>query len=410
MVAELAVLTLTVVLISLRRLVGIPIERAAAALFGAALMMVLGYVPLASFADAVDWPTILLLLGMLLIAAVLEGTGLFSWVASRVVTRARTPWGLMVGVLVVTAILSALVLNDAVVLFFTPVVLAACRRLGRDPVGYLVAEAIGANIGSLATPVGNPQNAWIATHAGLSLTDFVATMTPPALIALTAAALVLRFVFRRELGRPFDGPASPDAPEGVPRRPMYGAIGLAIFAVALALGSLWQVPVAAVALVVGSLFLFAAPLVGIGTGRQHLRRVDWTVLLLFIGLFIVLAGVRDNDTFVALLGLLPATYGDPGSLFVLAGVTAVLSNLVSNVPAVLLIGHGLPMEPTAFYVLAASSTLAGNATLVGAAANLLVAERAEEGGASLPFGRFVAAGLPIALVSIAAAVAWIAFT
>jgi Na+/H+ antiporter NhaD/arsenite permease-like protein len=231
-------------------------------------------------------------------------------------------------------------------------------------------------------------------------------MLPPALLAFAATAAVLLLVYRRETATPFQDPPSETAIPAA-RTAAYGLAALVLVAAALTASGPLGMPLHVVALAAGAVLLFAVPLVGADTSRATLRRIDWNVLLLFIGLFLLLGGVRDDPAFQDLLATLPPDYDSATGLATLALVTAILSTLVSNVPAVLLIGEGLPPDATAFYVLAAASTLAGNATMVGAAANLLVAERAAELGEHIPLRRFLAAGVPASILSLVVAVAWL---
>jgi Na+/H+ antiporter NhaD/arsenite permease-like protein len=411
-VLEIIILVGTLLLISLRGWARIPIERASAALLGATAMVLFGFVPTTQLAAAVDWDTILLLIGMFLVVATLEGTGLFERLARMLVTRATSPFKLLLGVILLTAALSALVLNDAVVLFFTPILIVACRRLGRDPVPYLISEALAANLGSLATPVGNPQNAYIANHAGIAFHTYAQRMLPPTLLAILVAIILLTTLYRRELTTPFALPEEPSIlPQPDARLSRFGLWALGGVALFLLASGPLGLSLSAVALSAGAILLVAGPMMGGPNGRRVLARVDWNILLLFIGLFILLAGVRGSDLFSNLLATLPATYARPEDLGVLALVTALLSNLVSNVPAVLLLSPALEGAPhDAWYVLATASTLAGNTTLVAAAANLIVAERAEHDGVALPLTRFLAAGVPITIASLDVALAWIIAT
>ncbi|HVL49407.1 MAG TPA: SLC13 family permease [Candidatus Thermoplasmatota archaeon] len=373
------------------------------AVAGAGLMLLAGAVAPGAAVAAVDRPTLALLFGMMALVAGLEVAGFFGWTAAAIVRRVRTARGFLLATMALAAGLSALALNDAVVLLLTPVLVRACRAMDLPCFPFLAAEAVAANIGSLATPVGNPQNAAIALASGMSFARFVAVLAPAALVALVLAALVALVWFRRVLARPVRRVEPAFEPLD---RPL---LALALGVLALVLAGFVVAPagftLGDVALAGGLLLLVAAWAGARVPPARLLARVDWGILALFIGLFVLMAGFRDAGLLAGFEGALAAMRPDtvPG----LAVVTAVLSNLVSNVPAVLLLaptaaaqGGDLP-----WLVLATASTLAGNATLVGAAANLIVAEAARGRGEDVDALRFLAFGLPVTLVTLAAALA-----
>lgn len=400
----------TYVLISLRRLAHIPIERPAVALLGAALMILARVVTPAEAIAAIDLHTILLLIGMMLVVVTLEATGLFARIAGFVVEHSRSQTRLLVGLGVATALLSALVLNDAVVLFFTPIIIHACRRLGVDPLKFLVVEAVTANIGSVATQVGNPQNAFIGQASGISFARYALVMTPVMVVCLALALGMFTFLYRRELQAPFR-PRPPEAlaPESNLREPRLLAFGIVVVALLFA-GFLASralgLPLSLLALAGGSVLVFAAPVLGRASPRVLFRRVDWSIILLFVGLFIVLKGVEVSGLLASLFdGLESLSAGAVTEVWGLGLLASVVSNLISNVPATLLLAPlvGTQGSEQLWFALAASTTLAGNATILGAAANIIVAEKAEEMGVAVPFWAFFRTAFPVTLVTLFAA-------
>jgi Na+/H+ antiporter NhaD/arsenite permease-like protein len=406
----LAILGTTYALLTLRRIPRWPFpggHRPWVALAGGAAMVLAGVVPLGEALAAVDVDILLLLLGMLALAASLEVGGFFDALARQVVRRARSPRELLVGTMVASAVLSALVLNDAVVLLFTPVLVKAAQRLRADPMPFLAGEVLAANIGSMATPVGNPQNAYIALASGLGFVEFVAALLPLALLALGLAIAICLVVFRRSLAAPWSKNALATMPPSAAAHPRLTRAALAIlvlvvggFVAAQPLG--WSIAHVAAAGGLAAL-LAAALLVERGAGAVA-RRVDGGILVFFVGLFLLIAGVRAAGISGAMAGAVLGT-GAP-AVVPLVGLSALLSNLVSNVPAVLLLAPVVEgaADPALWLALAASSTLAGNATLVGAAANVIVAETARALGAEFSVRRFMAAGLPTALLTLGLAV------
>lgn len=402
----------TYLLISLRRLAHIPLERPAVALLGASLMVLSGVVPPAEALDAIDLHTILLLVGMMLIVVALEATGFFGRIAVLIVERSRSEARLLVQLAIATAVLSALILNDAVVLFFTPIIIHACRLLEIRPGKYLVTEALSANIGSVATQIGNPQNAFIAVKSGIPFLRYVLVMGPIMVVCLALAIGLLLLLYRNEIRKPIlAGPVHQLDESHRIREPRLLALTLATLAF-LFVGFLASqrigLPLSLLALAGGALVAFFAPVVGKTSPRLLFRRVDWSIILLFVGLFIVLRGVAASGLLDDVFAV--ADQVTPGALQTVWGlgiVTAVLSNLVSNVPAVLLLAQPVAASgsETLWLTLAASSTLSGNATILGAAANIIVAEQSDERGVVLGFYEFLRVGLPITLVTLAASLA-----
>lgn len=409
------VLLATYVLLSLPRVVvaGVRVTRPVLAAAGGVLMLAVGAVAPRAALAAIDFPTLALLLGMMLLVAALEVAGFFEVLAGWIVRHARTQRGLLVSVMCAVAVLSALFLNDAVVLLFTPVLVRAAIRMQVNATPYLAGEAVAANVGSVATPIGNPQNAFIAIAGDIDFPRFVAVLGPVALACLLVALLAALIAFRRDLARPIvpaRDSAKPYHPILLPATLLLVLVVLALFAASSALGwSLWAIAllggVAAFALADGVLILrgdrprsqLLAPVVP--------RRVNWGVLLFFVGLFVLLAGVRGS-------GLLAAFLSAAASVRIetpvgLAIAAAVLSNVVSNVPAVLLLAPAVHGEG-AWLMLAAASTLAGNATLLGAAANVIVAEQARAHGAEFDVVRFVLYGAPVTIATLAIAILWLA--
>lgn len=296
--------------------------------------------------------------------------------------------------------LSALFLNDTIVLMLTPVVIQVTRAVGRPPLPYLLALALAANVGSVATVTGNPQNLIVSVAGPISYAAFAAALAPIALVGLGIVIAVIALLHRRDVTGPAFARSTPIA-----LRPMTVRLGLlsattAAMLVAFVAGA----PVAVAALAAGALALL---LVG-ASGPVVVRRVDWSLLVLFAGLFVVVGAVGETGAaeraFAALHGALA------GGVVPLALLAAVASNLPSNVPAVLLL---LPAVTSMggiaeLLVLAMASTLAGNLTLVGSIANLIVAESARRHGIEIGFWAYARVGVPVTLTSLAFGVWWLA--
>jgi len=366
--AVLVVFVATYLLVATRRLAWLPIGRSAGALLGAAAMVAIGALtPAQSFA-AIDHGTILLLFAMMLWMVYLERGGLFDRLVAGALLLARTPAQLLVLVSLLSAALSALLVNDAVCLLLTPVVVRLGVRAGLPLAPYLLAICTSANIGSAATLVGNPQNMIIGGLSGLGFAEFLALAGPPAAIGVGVNTLLLWLYYRARL------PASvlPDAPAS--ERPLDPWVAPVV--VLVAAGFLAGLDLGYTAL--------AGALVFVIRDRKPpddaLARVDWGLLVFFCGLFIVVQGLASTGLVDrAWAGAAPTDLDTPAALAGFAGLLAAGSNLVSNVPMVLLAGPevaGYADPRMAWVALALATTVAGNLTLLGSVANLIVAEQA----------------------------------
>lgn len=409
----LVIFVATYVLISIRRFRWFNIERPTVALLGAGLMILLGVVAPDEALESIDLNTLALLLGMMILVGCLEVCGFFTWVSLRIISRSKNRLHLLVLIMLVTAVLSALILNDTVVLLFTPIIIRTCMLIKADPVPYMVAIAISANIGSVATAVGNPQNAYIATQSGISFVDFSAAMLPIAVVSMAVAIPMVWLAFRKDLKDGGSWNARTIDPESMTKQVSFRGMDRSVWFVVGILFAVFigfvvtpylGVPLAVVAFVGGALALFILPLVNRKTNTKAiLQGVDWTLLLFFIGLFIVLKGVETSGLLQEMEDAFQSV--SDGGLSTIPGLsffTAILSNLISNVPAVMLLAPYVESVgvTSLWLALAASSTLAGNATILGAAANVIVAENGEKLGVNMPFWRFLKAGLPITIVTL----------
>ena len=394
--AATVVFVVTYVLISLRNVRRFPIERPAVAMLGGALMLVLGILTPAEAIAAINLDVILLLVGMMILVSGLDACGFFDLVSSRIAARAKTQTSFLVWLMVTTAALSAVVLNDTIALLVTPVVVRSARALRVNPIPYLVAVAISANVGSVATEVGNPQNAFIGIRSGIPFLTFTAYLLPVTVACLAVAIGLVWFAFRKDLAAPLTPAVSmPAAP--LQRRGMVFtlAVTLAVAVAFFASSTPEWLPL--IALAGGSFVLFFLPFVSKVTPRNLIAKVDWSIILFFVGLFVLLGGVEASGLSTAIQsGFTSAFGGRSGGLPWLVGLSALLSNLISNVPAVLLLAQVVPQGSTQLWLgLATSSTLAGNATILGAACNVIVVQVASRDGVTVSMRDFVKAGLPV---------------
>jgi Na+/H+ antiporter NhaD/arsenite permease-like protein len=399
--AALLIFALTYVAIAAGRIPFLSLDRPSAALLGAVLMVAAGVLSTREAGQAVNGDTIGLLLGMMILSAYLTEAGFFRWASWKVVTSVRTARSLLWGLVLVAGGLSAFLVNDTVCLMMTPLVLRIVEDAELPPHPFLLAVAFGSNAGSAATLTGNPQNMIVGTLSGIPYARFAAALAAPALASLVAVAAILQAMFRRELPRGVLAPARIARPE------LDGALlAKALGATALVLaGFLAGFPLSWTA-------LFGAALCTAVSGRaprEALMRVDWPLLVFFAGLFVVVAGIgrsgaadRMHDAFAPWLGA-----GAPRQAVAFSLFTVAASQVVSNVPFVLLAGHWIPRmaEPTLLWLATAlASTLAGNLTVVGSVANLIVLELAGEQG-RIGFWRFLRYGAVVTGVTLAASLA-----
>jgi Na+/H+ antiporter NhaD/arsenite permease-like protein len=370
------------------------IDRAGAALLGASLMVGTGVLSAEEAYNAIDFNTITLLLGMMIVVANLRICGFFRVVTDWIATHVRHPLALLVAVVLAAGVLSAFLVNDTICLVMTPLVLELVARVRRNPVPYLLAIATASNIGSVATITGNPQNIIIGSVSQIPYGAFAAALAPVAAIGLVIAAALIALIHRREFftRERLEKAAMPTHFHG----PLMAKTLLVMVAMVV-LFFLGQPP-AKVAIVGGAFLLLTRRV----KPEKVYIEIDWPLLVMFVGLFVVVAGFEK-------MVLTPEVTTAAGRLHlddttVLAGITALLSNVVSNVPAVLVLKPFVPNLPDpqrAWLVIAMSATLAGNFTLVGSVANLIVAQRAKARGVELGFWAYFKVGAPLTLITIA---------
>lgn len=389
----------TYLVLAIGRFPGLRIDRTGAAIVGASLMVASGTLRFDEALRAVDWTTIVLLLGMMIVVANLHLSGFFRLVAARVVEHAHSPKMLLAGIVAVSGVLSALFVNDTMCIVLTPLVAQVTLSLRRNPVPYLLGVAIGSNAGSVATITGNPQNMMIGALSGIPYPEFAAALAPVAAMSLALTWLVLVIMFREEFrsGR-FERVEVGRIRVNQPL--MWKAVAVSAGMVLFFLRG-W--PVAQTAIVAGAVLLITRRV----KPEKVYHDIDWPLLAMFAGLFIV---VRGFETTALERGLLDFAEGTPlDRPAVLSFFSAVASNLVSNVPAVLLFKPVIVKlaDPTlSWLTLAMSSTLAGNFTLVGSVANLIVVERARP-EVQIRFMDHFRAGGPVTVLSIIAGALWL---
>ncbi|GAB4322962.1 MAG: SLC13 family permease [Candidatus Sumerlaeia bacterium] len=377
---------------------GLALDRAGVALLGAIVLAVSGVITPEEAWRAIDVPTMGLLFGLMIVSAQFRLGGFYTRVTERLVSAEYTPAVLLALLIVVVGVLSALLANDIVCLAMTPILAEGCARRRLNPMPFLLALACAANVGSAATLIGNPQNMLIGQALGLSFSRYLWQAGVPAFGGLL---LVWVVVCRRYSGRwHADSPAIQTT--HVPFNRWQTGKASAVIVLLMAAFLFSPVPREVLALGAAGILLLSRRM----ASREILKLVDWNLLVLFMGLFIVNHALRQSGLLERGMGAVIGAglnLNHPGVLFL---VSTVLSNIVSNVPAVMLLlpaaGH-----PLAGPALALSSTLAGNLLIVGSIANIIVADQAAALGVRITWAEHLKTGVPVTILTLLVAGAWL---
>ena len=384
---------------------GLPLlqlDRTGIALLGAIALISINELSLEQAARSIHLPTLILLFSFMVLSAQMRLGGFYDWVTRWLAWLPVQPATLLAALIGVIAVLSAVFSNDIVCLAVAPVLLAACRKRGLDPIPYLLGLACAANIGSAATLIGNPQNMLIGQTLRLSFAGYFATAAPVVGLGLAAAWGLIAWQARGRWTLPpsaqADGqPAAPPARE-VPLDVWQTVKGLTVAAALLLAFLFSDWPREHVALTGAGVLLMSRKL----HSGEMLGLVDWALLILFIGLFVVNEALQQTGVASLVLAKLSSWgvhAGEPGWLFALV---LVLSNIVSNVPAVMLL---LPVanQPGDGALLALVSTLSGNLFIVGNIANIIVVDAAARHGVAIDWRRHARTGVPVTIITLALA-------
>ena len=391
-----AIFCVTYLLICGRQFKILPLNRPAAALLGAVLMVACGVMTPTQAYRAVDYDTLVLLMGMMLIAAYLSLAGFFEWAADWILRRAKSPQSLLLLLVCVSGTLSALLVNDTVCLMLTPLVVAVIMR-GKLPLPpYLLALAMSANLGSAATLVGNPQNMIIGHLSQIPFLSFLVSLLPPAIIGLAIAYAILRIGFHKTLAgvaihRPVEPPPKPHRGLLIPTF----AVLVLVFAGFLAgLNLSWT------ALGGGALLMVLAR----RDTHDVLKLVDFHLLVFFAALFIVVEGLSGTGLPDTIYHRLEPVFGttSAGQAWNFAWFSVIGSNVFSNVPFVLVAGkwiHNFAQPELMWKVMALATTFAGNLTILGSVANIIVMESAKRRGVEIGFWEYARFGIPVTILT-----------
>lgn len=397
------IFALTYIGIIFTKLPRLNIDRPTAAFVGAVAMLCFGVVNLQEAVSFIDFNTIFLLLGMMIMISVLKADGFFDVAASEILLFATSRFKLLVYTVFITGIASAFLVNDAVVLIFTPIIISVCTGSGLNPLPYLMAEILASNAGSLMTMTGNPQNMLIGINSGMTYAEFMLHLLPIAIIGMLIIVAVVRLVYRKEFSdkTPLTHKTI-QAPLKKPR--LTSAVIFLLLTIAFFFGKILDLPLCVLAMVASSL----AILLSDHKPAELMKGVDWVLLLFFASLFIVVGAVGHTGVLDFMFNL-PLQDNLAGILSI-HGISLVMSQILSNVPYTVLM---LPLMHTAdsqtlWLALASASTLAGNATILGAMANIIVIESADKLGVKITFREFLKSGILVTFATYAISLLFLA--
>jgi Na+/H+ antiporter NhaD/arsenite permease-like protein len=391
--------------VAIGRIPGLTLDRTGIALLGAIAMIVAGTISFPQAVQAVDLPTIVLLYALMVVSAQLRLGGFYTRTAFWITSVLVHPRFFLLMVMLTSAVLSAVLANDIVCLAFTPVLALSLLSGRRNPVPYLLGLAIASNIGSAATIIGNPQNMLIGQVGRLAFDRFLFWCAPPSAVALLLSYLLLCWFFREDFHRRADTPDATPILQTLPRFDRWQSLkGLMVVGFLLVL-FLTAIPREMSAIAAAGVLLCSRRL----KSREMLQLVDWHLITLFSALFVLVHGLEATGAPDILLAALKSVRVDLHDPFMLSAISVALSNLVSNVPAVMLLIKFLdPARLDQWYALAVSSTFAGNLITIGSIANLIVIEQAAACGVNITFRDHARVGVPVTILSLALLAAWMA--
>jgi len=400
----LIIFTLSYAGIALGKIPGLTIDRTGIALLGAIAMVVFGGISPESAFHAIDLTTILLLYSLMILSAQFRLGGFYTWIARKIIPYSSRPNLFLLVIMAASASLSAILANDIVCFAFTPILAGALIKARLNPLPYLLGLAVSSNIGSAATIIGNPQNMLIGQTGNLDFWEFFLWCGPPSLLSLLFSCFIILWLYR---GRVHLADEHATLPDNTIEQPFNS----------------WQTTKGLIALMV-LLFLFLLPFpreisaIGIAgvllcsrkmKTRDITSLIDWHLISLFSALFILIHGLSESGYLHAAIEQLKILGVNLHSLPLLTGVSVVLSNVFSNVPAVMLLAGALdPQQPLQWYTLSLASTFAGNLFLLGSIANLIVVEQANAAGIRLTFLQHARVGIPVTAASLLILLFWIA--
>ncbi len=398
----LAIFAITYLGIAMGHVPGLKLNRAGIALLGAIALMIFGNIGTGEVISYINWPTIFLLFGFFVLSAQLRLSGFYDRVANGIAARLANPAWFLLVLMLVTGGLSAFLNHDIICYAFTPIVGTALLRKRLNPIPFLIALAIASNIGAAATLIGNPQDMMIGQVAHLSFGHYLLWCGAPVIFAMAAAYAIIWLMSRKEIESVF--PVQNEFnPQTYPFNRLHTFKGLIILVVVIGL-FFSPLPKEVIALAAAGIHL-ASPRF---RTDDLLKLVDWPILVLFMGLFVVTGAFQCTgygDQVVQSLAHSGFNLNQPHCL---ALTTAVLSNLINNSAAVMLLLKVIDLShPATAYILALANSFGGSLIIVGSVSNIILVQQARELGVHISFRAFARLGVPVTLAAIAGLLAWV---
>lgn len=396
----LIIFIITYIGIIFTRLPKVNIDRPSAAFTGAVAMIVFGVISFEDAIKSIDFNTITLLLGMMIIVSTLKIEGFFSLIASKTISYSHSRNKLLIIIVFITGIASAFLVNDAVVLLFTPIIISICRKTNLNPIPYLIAEILSSNIGSTMTITGNPQNMLIGISSNISYVDFLIKLLPISLIGMIIIVFVVKLFYRKHFQDKSTLEFITDYQYDFNKMRISVLIFLLVI-LGFFFGKILSLSIPIIALIGASLIL----LFGKAKPSSVIKDVDWVLLLFFACLFILVSSIQS-------LGLLDRFINielneNLSGIVGLHSLSLVMSQILSNVPYTVLMTPLMEVvnNENLWLALASSATLAGNATIIGAMANLIVIESSEKENVKISFWEFFKIGIVTTIITLLLSIA-----
>lgn len=396
----------TYIIIAGQNIPRVHINRPSGALLGAVAMVLFGVISLKEAYSAIDLDIILFILGMMIIVAYAEVSGFFQIAENFILRKAKTAAALLLFLILSSGLLSSLFMNDTICLLFTPIILRLTHKTNLNPIPYLIGLATSSNIGSVMTIIGNPQNMLIGLYSKISFLEFLKILAPITIIGLIINFLIIYIVYKKDIcNKPII--AEVNNQKFVIQKELLFVSFIAMFLLVIFLSLGFNPP--GVAITLACLLILA----GATKPRKALEEIDWSLLLFFSGLFIVMKAVEKSGITSAIFNYVKQYLTAIKSIQILnlSIGTTIISNIVSNVPAVILFSHiftGVAGSKILWLTLAMSSTLAGNLTIIGSVANIIVFESARD-RVKVSFFEYLKVGLPLTLITLAVGISILIF-
>jgi Na+/H+ antiporter NhaD/arsenite permease-like protein len=399
--AILTIFALTYAGIAIGHIPGLKLNRVGIALLGAIAMMIFGGIGTSDVVSYINWPTVFLLFGFFVISAQLRLSGFYDLVAGGIATRLGHPARFLLIVMLVSGGLSAFLNHDIVCFVFTPIIGSALLRQRLNPVPFLIALAVSSNIGAAATLIGNAQDMMIGQVAQLNFGHYILWCGVPVVLAMTAAYGIIWFLSRKTFATNLPG-LSEVPPSAYPFNRLHTIKGLIILTLVIGL-FFTSLPKEIIALAAAGIHLASTRF----RTDDLLALVEWPILVLFMGLFVVTGAFQatgDGEQAVRWLAQSGFHLDAPANL---ALATATLSNLIGNSAAVMLLLQVVNLaHPTTAYILALANSFGGSLIILGSVSNIIVVQQARELGVKISFHDFARLGVPVTLAALAGLLGW----